>query len=122
MRGGSGRDKRNRVQLVIARIGDWGAVAGSFRWKEIFETEHLRGQYAIDGDETELALAMEEVGNVRWLETGLPGEESAGEKSTIDSARYLKTKTLMELGNIHLWIFVFELYTAIGAFAHRKAI
>lgn len=44
------------------------------------------------------------------------------EQSTIDSAKYLETKTLMELGNIHVWNFVFELYTAIGAFAHRKAI
>ena len=48
----------------------------------------------------------------------MPGKESSREQSTIDSAKYLETKTLMELGNIHVWNFVFELYTAIGAFAH----
>src|SRR5271166_2122381 len=122
MHGGSVRDKRNGVKLVITRTGHWCNLARKLRRKEVFDTEHLRSQHAIDGDETEHAFAMEEVGNVRWLETGLPGKKSSREKPTIDSARYLKSKTLMDLGNIHLWNFVFELYTAIRAFAHRKAI
>ena len=65
---------------------------------------------------------MKEVRYVGWLESGLPSQKSAGDQSTIDSASDLKAETLMELGGIHLWIFVFELNISTVAFAHRKAI
>ena len=65
---------------------------------------------------------MKKIGNVRRFEPCLPGEKSAGDQSPIDSASNLKAETLMELGGIHLWIFVFELNICTVAFAHRKAI
>jgi hypothetical protein len=76
------------------------------RRKEIFHAEHLRRQNAIDGGEAEFALAMNKVGDMRWLKSRLPGENGSREKSSIDSASDLQTQTLMELGYIHLWIFV----------------
>jgi hypothetical protein len=64
LRGGSVRDKGNRVELVITRAGYGCKLTGKLRGKEVLDTEHLRSQHAIDGDKTELAFAMEEVGNV----------------------------------------------------------
>ena len=64
LRGGSVRDKGNGVELVITRAGYGCKLTGKLRGKEVFDTEHLRSQHAIDGDKTELAFAMEEVGNV----------------------------------------------------------
>ena len=59
------RDKGDGIALLIARAGQGGEAAGKLRRKEVFDTEHLRSQHAIDGDKTEHAFAMEEVGNVR---------------------------------------------------------
>jgi hypothetical protein len=50
---------------------------------------------------------MEEVGNMRWLKPRLPGEKSSRKQSSVDSASNLQAETLMELSQIHLWIFVF---------------
>ena len=63
---------------------------------------------------------MEEIGYVGRFEARLPREKGAGDQSMIDSASDLYSESLMELGGIHLWIFVLELNISTGAFAHRK--
>ena len=90
--------------------------------QEVFNAQSLCRKDAIEGGERKLALAMKEIGNMRRLKPRLLGEKSAGDQSTIDSASDLDTETLMELGGIHLWIFVFELNISTGEFAHRKAV
>jgi hypothetical protein len=73
----------------------------------------LRSENAIYSGQAELSFPPEEVRNVRRLKAGLPGKKSSREESTIDSARDLDAKAFMELGSVHLWKCVFELYNAI---------
>jgi hypothetical protein len=65
---------------------------------------------------------MNEVGEMRRTEACLPGEKRAGKLPPIDTAGYFDAEPLVELRKIHLWNFVFELYTPIKQFADCKAI
>lgn len=58
---------------------------------------------------------------MRGAQTCLSGEECAGELAPVDTAGYFGAEPLVELRKIHLWNFVFELYTPIKQFADCKA-
>ena len=76
------------------------------RRQEVFDAQSLCCEDSIEGSERKFALSMKEVRYVGWFQTRLLSENTAGGQSTIDSPSDLETETLMELGGIHLWIFV----------------
>lgn len=80
--------------------------------QKVFDREHLRGENAIERGEAESALAADEVGEMGGAETGLAGEQGAGELTAIDAARDLNAQLLVKLREIHLWNFVLELYAS----------
>ena len=107
--GRSLRDERNeigfsRVQSSGNRRGN--GARGRARRQEVLDAQSLCCEDSIEGSERKFALSMKEVRYVGWFQARLFSENTAGGQSTIDSASDLEAEALMELGGIHLRIFV----------------
>lgn len=63
--------------------------------QEVFDAERLRGEYTIESGETEFALAVNEVGNMRRTQPCLASKEHSGELTAIDAPCYLDPKPLV---------------------------
>ena len=97
-RGGVGHDW-NRVACVVKR----GVVGLAEDGKQVVGFEVLCGENAVHCIQGKLPAAMEEIGEVGLPESGLPGEQRNTQRPPLDSAKQLQAKTIVHLGEIHVW-------------------
>ena len=85
--GGSNRgiDKNDVFELVGAGRKDGGAFVDLGGIEEVEDGEVLDLEYLVHALDGEAALAVEEIGNVGLLESGLLGEAESGEFPSFDS-------------------------------------
>jgi len=91
---------------------DWNRVASDVEGevvclaqdgKQVVGCEALGGENAVHRIEGKLPAAMKEVGEVGLSEAGLAGEQRNTQCPPLDSAKQLQAKTIVHLGEIHLW-------------------
>ena len=97
-RGGMG-DDWNRVPCGVKRE----VVGLAEDWKQVVGCEALGGENAVHCIEGKLPAAMKEVGEVGLSEAGLAGEQRNTQRPPLDSAKQLQAKTIVHLGEIHVW-------------------
>jgi hypothetical protein len=109
-RGGGMRDERNAVHgafLIPFRGRGGRGKAGD----DVFNTDGLGEEDAIQRGEAKAAAAMEEVGDVRLRKSGLTGEEGCAENTKVNTAPNLQPEALVQLEKFHLLEVFKELYT-----------
>lgn len=114
---GSGRNEWHDGGV---RRGGFGFGAVGLR-QQVFNTERLGGEDAIEGGETELSFAPNEIRKMRSAQACLPREQRACKLPALDTAGYFHAKPLVELREVHLWNVDCELYTSNKQFANCKA-
>lgn len=72
-----------------------------FESGEVADGKHLRGEKAIEPAEAEGAAAAQEVGDMRGLEAGLPGEDCPIYAAAIDPPEDFQAEPLLQLGEVH---------------------
>ncbi len=89
MRGGGGRgraiDQGHVFELIVAGRKDAGALVDLLGIEQVEDGKVLYIQHLVHALDAEAALAVEEVGNVGLLETGLAGQAEAGQLAGIDA-------------------------------------
>lgn len=63
----------------------------------------LRTQNAVHGMERKLTAAIEEVGQVGLVESGLAGEQRHTQGAPLNSADQFHAEPFVHLGHIHVW-------------------
>lgn len=97
-RGGMG-DNWNRVACDVNRE----VVGLTENGKQVVGFEVLCGENAVHCIEGKLPAAMQEIGEVGLSKAGLAGEQRNTQCPPLDSAKQLHAKTIVHLGEIHVW-------------------
>lgn len=80
-----------------------GGLGGCFQnnGEELVDGDVLGGEDAVEAFEGEGSFAVEEIRDVRRLETCLPGETRTGEGSAFDSAEEFKAEEFVQVLEVH---------------------
>lgn len=104
MGGGDGAVGEDDVlKFVIAGGEDGSALIYLGRVQEIEDGEMLDGENAVHAFEAEAALAIQEVGDVSLLETGLLGQAKAGKIAFLNALPESIAKILLQNAEFHGW-------------------
>ena len=99
--GGGGVGEQNVFKFVAAGRQDGGALVDLGGIEQIEHGEVLRGEDFVHAFEAEAALAVEEVGDVGLLESGLLGEVEAGEFACFDALPEQLAKVILQDFELH---------------------
>ena len=85
----------------VCCVGLRGVGGLEFDGEELVDCDVLGGEDAVEAFEGEGSFAVEEIRDVRLLETCLPGEVRAGEHSAFDAADEFKSEELVQVLEVH---------------------
>ena len=102
--GGDGaRHQENVVKLVRAGRQDAGAFVDLAGIDEVKHGKALYFEHFIHAFDAQAALLVEEVGNVRLLETGLLGQAQAGQMALLDAGEKGLAQIVLQHFESHGW-------------------
>ena len=99
--GGSGIGEQDVFEFVGAGREDGGALVDLGGIEQVEDGEMLDGENFVHAFEAEAALAIEEVGDVGLLESGLLGEAESGEFAGFDTSQKDFTEVFLQNFELH---------------------
>ena len=93
--------EENVLKLIVAGRENGSALVDFGGVKKIEDGEMLNGENAIHALQTETALAVQEIGDVRLLESSLLGEAEAGEIAVLNALPKSVAKIFLEDAEFH---------------------